>query len=640
MIRRCILCSGVVVAASALAQSPTGTEETTDEAEREALLQLLAEETEVATRTRENADFVPGIVSVLTADQARALGARSVLDAIALLPGIEVNRDPNGYATLRVRGIDAFFNSGNVKVLVDGMDTSYTVAAQNSSAMLMPLALVNRIEVIRGPGSVVFGDFALNGLVNIVTHQDRNGAFAGFGAGGERLGGATLSAKGAWEWQLNVGRETSDRYDVPASTPADEDRTYADVRVVHGGLTIKAASIARNHQRLVPGQGANPATVRDVDEHIKAFDARYDWRFGNDNRVGVWTRYSDAHYAAAPAGFIGDRRQVGSDVNWQWGRHRFLAEVAAGTLDIDRANLPPAPPPPPNAPPMPTNRPARVSDSLTSHSVLVQDQFDANERLSLTAGLRYDVFSNVTSRVTPRLAAVWRAGSNDTLKAQYGEGFRTPVGVELYDSGQRNTRLDFETVHTSELAWIHRSHDSVYRATLYHQVVDDVLGPAGPPGAGFRNAGQVRSRGVELEANVRLTDHLRLNGNVSKIYTRRQVPSPANINPTPGRAFGTPEILANLGLIAQPNDQWTLGANWHRVGARSLSPASSARGYSALNLSAEHAFSRVPGLSLRLAVRNATDADITYVVNRAPPQTPLVLDYGYRIWSVELAWRR
>jgi outer membrane receptor for ferrienterochelin and colicins len=634
MIRHGVLWMAIAAAGSALAQDGA---ERADEVERQALLQLLAEETEVATRTRENADFVPGIVSVLSADEARALGARSVLDAIALLPGIEVNRDPNGAATLRVRGIDAFFNSGNVKILIDGLDTSYPVAAQNSATLLMPLNLVDRIEVIRGPGSVVFGDFALNGLVNIVTHADRNGAFVGAGAGGERLIGGSLSGGGDWNWQLDLARETSDRYDAPGRGPADEERNYGALRIAHGGFAFKAAGLARNQQRVTFAAGSATPVLRTPSERTKALEARYDWHFGDDDRVGLWTRYSDADYASGQF-FAADRREIGSDANWLFGRHRVLAEIAFGELDIERATLP-VMPLPPNVPPPPGRRPARVSTKLSSHSLLLQDQFDWGERLSITAGLRYDDFSDVATRVTPRLGAIWRASATNTIKAQYGEGFRTPIMVELYDSGVRNTNLDFENVRTSELAWIHRRQDSLFRATVYHALVSDFLTPAGPPGSGFRNAGYTSSRGIELEASTRIADAWRLSANVSHIETSHQAPTPAGVRPPLQIAFGTPDILANVGLIYQPSERWTLGANWNRVGARAT-PPTELDGYSAVNLSAEHRFARIPGLSLRLAVRNATNADITYAQNRPPPNAPLIFDYGARIWSVELGWQR
>ncbi|GMV29281.1 MAG: hypothetical protein AMXMBFR59_14060 [Rhodanobacteraceae bacterium] len=637
MIRHSVLWIAIAFTSAACPALAQDSADGADEAERQALLQLLAEETEVATRSRENADFVPGIVSVLSADEARALGARSVLDAVALLPGIEVNRDVNGTATLRVRGIDAFFNSGNVKILIDGLDTSYPVAAQNSATLLMPLNLVDRIEVIRGPGSVVFGDFALNGLVNIVTRADRTGAFVGAGAGGGRLVGGSLSGGGDWTWQFDLARETSERYDAPGRGPADEERTYGALRIARGGFALKAAGLARNQQRLVFGAGSPVPTLRSPSEHTKALEARYDWHPGDDDRIGLWMRYSDADYTYGQF-FAADRREAGSDASWQFGRHRVLAEIAFGQLDIGRANLP-VMPLPPNLPPPPGRRPANVSTTLSSHSVLLQDQFDWSEHLSITAGLRYDSFADVTTRVTPRIGAVWRASSANTIKAQYGEGFRTPIMVELYDSGVRNTNLDFENVRTSELAWIHRRQDSVFRATLYHTLVSDFIGPAGPPGSGFRNAGYTSSRGIELEGSVRLADAWRLIANLSHIDASHQVPAPNGTVPPPETAFGTPDLLANVGLIYQPGERWTLGANWNRVGARAT-PPTTLDGYSALNLSAEHRFSGAPGLSLRLALRNATNADITYAQNRPQPNPPVIFDYGARLWSIELAWQR
>src|SRR5689334_11934668 len=67
-----------------------------DDAELKSLLSVLAEETAIATQTKLNADFVPGIVTVLQGDEMEALGARTVGEAIALVPGLQANRDVYG----------------------------------------------------------------------------------------------------------------------------------------------------------------------------------------------------------------------------------------------------------------------------------------------------------------------------------------------------------------------------------------------------------------------------------------------------------------------------------------------------------------------------------------------------------------
>ena len=94
--------------ALALLLAATAQAQDSEDEELEALLALLDEETEIATQTRLNADYVPGVVTVLRGEDVAALGARHVLDALALVPGIEALRDDIGNATLRVRGIDYF----------------------------------------------------------------------------------------------------------------------------------------------------------------------------------------------------------------------------------------------------------------------------------------------------------------------------------------------------------------------------------------------------------------------------------------------------------------------------------------------------------------------------------------------------
>lgn len=621
-----------VGSAAARAQStPTG-----DEAELNDLMNVLADETDVATRSRQNADYVPGIISVVSGDEARALGARTALDAVGLLPGLQVERDPTGAPTLTVRGINAFFNNGNVKLLVDGLDVSFGVAGLNSSTLLIPIELVDRIEVIRGPGSVVFGDFALNGLINIVTLTDRRDVYLGAGSGGRLRGGGNWHGGGDWPWSLSVSHEQSDRYDAPEPRGGDDAHEFIDFAIAHAGFSLKAAGIARRVER--PGPDPNASDVVDGD-HAKALELRYDAHPAERQRIGAWLRWSDANFDTPPLGFRGQRYELGADADWRWGAHHWLVEATAGALDVDRSILPQAGPPPPGVPMPPSIRPAAISAHLPSQALLLQDQFDLAPELALTLGARYDRFSDVTTRVTPRAALVWRASPDDTVKAQYGEGFRPPITVELYDSGNRNRNLDFEVAKTREIEWIHRQHDNVFRASAFSERVDGRLNPAGPAGAGFRNRGFGRTRGVELEADLRLAETLRLIGNLTKFGTlgSNTRPPGSRVPPT-SELPGAADWLGNLGVIAQPTSDWTVGAHLQHVGER-FENSGSVKGYNAINLLVEHRFSAIEGLSLTASLRNATDANVTSIVARPPPQSIVLLDYSGRQALIELDWR-
>ena len=614
-----------------------------DEAELEALLEVIAEETEIATRSRQNADFVPGIVTVLSGEEARALGARHALDALALVPGIEVSRDDIGAATLRVRGLDFFFNTGNVKVLVDGLDASYQIAARNSTMLLVPIELVERIEVIRGPGGSVHGDFAFTGLVNIVTRRDRRGASVQGGTGGARAATASYRSGDAASpagFSANVSSHASDRHDAPHSlADADERRAFGNFAARWGGFSLRGAALDRELERFAsPGPGQPPRTLVS-EEALTLVEARYEIERGPENRAALFAAYSDASYDSIED-FDGHRVRYGGEATWRFGAHLLLAQAAFGGLSIEEAGLPQggaappgAPPPPPGAP----RRPARVSDHLPSWSMLLQDSIDLGERLTLTLGARYDVLDDLDARVTPRAALVWRANDRHTLKAQYAEGFRTPLTIELYDTGFPNDRIDFELIRTRELAYIYRTPQRVLRATVFDADLPNLINPTGPPGTGFGNPGLAATRGLELEWREDVTDWLMVIANLSLMDTEDSRGPPRQPPGETAVGFGEADALANLGLIVRPSDAWTLGAHWNHVGERA-SVTREFDGYDAVNLSAEYRFANVPGLSLRATVRNATGDGITHPISAPNVQMVRVLDYGERTFFATLEY--
>ncbi len=140
-----------------------------DRRELQELLAVLEEETEVATKTKMNNDFVPGMVTVLHGEQLEALGIHTIVEALSMVPGIQAARLSSGEPTVKIRGLAFPFNAGNVKVMLNSIALSRESSGINSSVLLTPIAQVDRIEVIRGPGSNIYGDFALGGVVNIVT---------------------------------------------------------------------------------------------------------------------------------------------------------------------------------------------------------------------------------------------------------------------------------------------------------------------------------------------------------------------------------------------------------------------------------------------------------------------------------------
>src|SRR4051794_35179427 len=164
-----LLCAHVAIAQpSATAQSPATQQasEQSDDKELTELLSIVQQETAVATKTRLNSDYVPGIVTVLEGDELEALGVRTAGEALGLVPGIQTTRDNRGSELALVRGLDFPFNAGNIQVLVNSIAMARADGGINTSALQIPVEQIERIEVIRGPGSVIYGDFAFMGLIN------------------------------------------------------------------------------------------------------------------------------------------------------------------------------------------------------------------------------------------------------------------------------------------------------------------------------------------------------------------------------------------------------------------------------------------------------------------------------------------
>ena len=612
-----------------------------EDAELAELLGVIAEETELATRSKQNADFVPGIVSVLDADELRALGAQNALDALALVPGFEVSRDQGGAASLRVRGLDFFFNTGNVKVLVNGVDTSFQVSGQNSALLLIPIELVDRLEVIRGPGSSVHGDFAFTGLVNVVTRQDRSAIAAGVSSGSGRSANASFATEGDFALAANVSAHRSDRYDVPHNLDSDEERAYGDVTAKWRGLTVRALGLDRSNERLIAPVPNQPPVLTDSTEELSAFDARYDFVYGPENRATLFANYSRAEYDAAND-FSAHRVRYGGEATWRFGSHLVLSQLTFGGLSIGRSQLPQLPPPPPGprppgAPPV-LQRPAAVSDHLPSWSFVLQDSIDLTEKLTFTAGVRYDTLDDLDQRLTPRAAVVYRVNENHTIKAQYAEGFRTPLLVELYSTGFPNDDVDFEAIHTREIGYIYRNPRRVLRATLFDADLPNLINPIGPTTLAFGNPGTAATQGLELEWNEQLASWLRLIANISFMDTEDTRGPPRLPRGQTDSGFGDADEIANVGLVAKPNDAWTFGVHWNHIGDR-VAPTVVYDGYDALNVSAEWRAPQLEGLSIRATVRNALGDDMTTIIAAPQVQQVRVLDYGERLWFASVEYR-
>ena len=141
-----------------------------DEAQTDDFASLLESMSEIATKKSLNVDYLPSVVSVVDAQTFVDAGIVNVGEALAMLPGFQIQMSPTGYSMTTVRGLknpNAYL-SDKIKILVDGVVINNETSGSSNLYMDFPMKLVERIEVLRGPNSTIYGSGAFYGVINII----------------------------------------------------------------------------------------------------------------------------------------------------------------------------------------------------------------------------------------------------------------------------------------------------------------------------------------------------------------------------------------------------------------------------------------------------------------------------------------
>jgi len=308
------------------------------------LLEILDEQTTVATKTKLNSDYVPGMVTVLQGADLEAMGIATVWEALSLVPGMQIFRNNLGEPFVVVRGLPFPFNSGNIKILTNSVAMSRETSAINTSALLMPVEQVERIEVVRGPGSSVYGNFAFMGLVNIITRKEDQRVFASVANGDHYASGVQFAAgSGDLRLHVNLAGWTSDKGEGSADQSADEERLNAVGSVDYRNTSVAFQLFDREY-----------ISARSVEERNRALDLRHHADFSDSWYADFSANYLDTDSDVPGRIFKGDLIQAEVDLGWKAERMDWLFALSGTDANIDLGTL--------NAPGRPQDS-AEVRDS-------------------------------------------------------------------------------------------------------------------------------------------------------------------------------------------------------------------------------------------------------------------------------------
>jgi outer membrane receptor for ferrienterochelin and colicins len=587
----------------------------TEEKDLAELLSILQEETEVATKTRMNSDYVPGIVTVLHGDELEALGIATAWEALGLVPGIQAVRDPRSNPSTIVRGIDFPFNSGNIQILINGIPLTREDSGINAAALLVPVEQIDRIEVIRGPGSVVYGNFAFMGLVNVITRDEGTRVFGRFESDVSLKAGARIgwkSDRGPWKASVSLSRYTSD--DAPSQiSETDEDRMFGVFGLARGGFSVTAQFVDRDWD------GRRRGTANSFyDEESWAVEGRYRRELRPKLQTTARLTYLSNDLGHFTTAMTGDLLKGGVDAVWDgFARQSWLASAEISRSTIDEAFFAPARP---GQPPVRTLLARDKERTVTG--LTLQDTISVRDNVSLTLGARHDSYSDLDDRVTPRVALVWRATDQHILKAQYAEGYRPPTFFELYSPPIAGARYPFEVNATTEINYVYRVAGRVGRATVFRSELTDMIRPGG-----VVTAGTTKADGVELEWTQQLTEAVKIDANVTMLDTED---ARTGFQPN----LVSAEWLGNVALFVRPIANTFAGVRWNAVGGRR-----NGEDFHTIDLTVSRQDLVVAGLDVRGGIKNALDDEVTYLT-ALPNGTVNTTLFPGRTWWLQLSWKR
>jgi outer membrane receptor for ferrienterochelin and colicin len=379
-----------------------------------------------ALTTRET----PGILSVISGEEIQNSGARDIIDVLRLVPGFDVGQDVNFITGVSMRG--SWAHEGKVLILLNGFQMNDLLYQNVALANHFPIDFIERIEIIRGPGSALYGGSAEYGVINIITKstESLNGIKV-TGAGGfhsdaiGRLNAGVMIAEHkknySWDFSAYAGNGIiSDKKNfqdlLRDSLPQNLTGTQVNPTNLNFGFSSKGLTIRGMYDSYV---GGDPSTRVTFSQGFGSI--QYEWKASSRLTVTPKLSYSDqipwtlASQADGTYSLKVQAKRYQTSVNSSFAVSRkfnldfgalYLQDVAKDLIGI------------------------RYNDSTSSDFSFYNYAFYAQGLLktrlaNITIGFRYEKNSRTDGAFVPRLALTKKI-ENFHFKALYSEAFRTP----------------------------------------------------------------------------------------------------------------------------------------------------------------------------------------------------------------------
>jgi len=544
------------------------------------LEKLLDIEVSSAAITKQTLQQAPSSITVFTKQDIKRLGVTSLEELLNYVPGVQYFKE--GYLSeVNFRGRRSFSN--DILLLLDGIRLNDPVSGSAlTSFQQISLAAINRVEVIKGPGSALYGSNAFNGVISLTSEQEHNEASVSVGSFDYK------SVRGAFhhqdknysihldgEFYADNGEDYQPFFNFfgeenPTDDPLKGSHLY--LKGSYYKLNLQAGIHNRRSDNFVSSSQENGVNHFDVESQF--FKLGYPFQLSENSQlnlsaeqvksqqsliisqmpasaaVSFWTNNAEVAFIGGNYRNIASQRinldgswLIDANQQWHYGVEYRQEENDEITF---QGNWDPV-----------INRESQgftfipregeytrelwwfgsyqplVPESKRSiKTAYIQNIYNWSQDTQLTAGAHFVDYSDVGSNLSLRGSLVYRGIDNATLKVLYGQAFRAPTLYELnalIATGQiGNPNLAPETVDTVDLVWLHDWGNIQSSLTYYHSKFSDVIETVQVEDilSGFssfqpQNVGSKTLSGLEFELKGHITQ--RLTARASYAYAKDYV---------------------------------------------------------------------------------------------------------------------
>jgi outer membrane receptor for ferrienterochelin and colicin len=492
------------------------------------LLKLLVN---TASKTNETLNDAPGVISVITAKEIELFGARTLADALNYVVSIQLFGTTLYQENITMRGdLYRSITSKHILILINGRPLRESLFGGIYAQALngFPIASVERIEVLRGPGSVLYGTNAFTGTVNIITKTSNGAAVSGIAGG---FGTFSASANAGVSLPTSLGEARIDAgllynnnnttWNVPFSLQPVGNRPPARVtynpyqRSLSGMLTaslggFKAQIFATDYTAPTLGPEARRPQIILTNRTLNA-DIGYTHEFSevfSASVNGTLNLYDTRHVE------ILQSNDALAELTIAYKPQKTLQFLLGGVAHARRG----------------------IGTSATTGNVLVPEynqiwwsayaeaQWQPLENLKLRVGAQLNKAVNIDADVSPRVAAIWNITPELGVKAFYGQALRAATGFENFTlsmNARGNPRLRPETNESldGEIFWEQANMRlaAVYFRTWQSNLIAprNIAPPGQPPNNVTQNYFTFQLEGAEFEAKYAPVNEVYFLGSVS-----------------------------------------------------------------------------------------------------------------------------